>query len=65
MSSFYTLRVSAGYPGLAVPSGFFASGTPTSVTFFGRPFKEAEILALGKAYQDASGHHLKRPNLQT
>ena len=58
------MAVSAGYPGLAVPSGFFASGNPTSITFFGRPFKETEVIALGKAYQDASGHHLKHPNLQ-
>jgi len=33
------------------------------VTFYGRPFGEANIIALGKAYQDAAGIHLKHPDL--
>jgi Asp-tRNA(Asn)/Glu-tRNA(Gln) amidotransferase A subunit family amidase len=53
----------ACYPALAVPNGFVESGSPASITFFARPFGEAELLALGKAYQDASGFHLKRPAL--
>ena len=31
---------------------------PTSITFFARPFLEAEFLAVVKAYQDATGFHL-------
>jgi Asp-tRNA(Asn)/Glu-tRNA(Gln) amidotransferase A subunit family amidase len=54
---------SAGYPALAIHNGWAESGSPTSVTFFGRPFGEANILALGKAYQDAAQIHLKHPNL--
>lgn len=54
---------SAGYPALAVHNGWVESGSPSSVTFFGRPFAEAEILALGKAYQDAAQIHMKHPNL--
>jgi len=53
----------AGYPGLAIPNGFSESGSPGSITFYGRPFCEPEILALGKAYQDVAGFHLKKPNL--
>jgi Asp-tRNA(Asn)/Glu-tRNA(Gln) amidotransferase A subunit family amidase len=53
----------AGYPALAVPNGFGESGSPGSITFYGRPFCETEILALGKAYQDAAGFHLKHPTL--
>ena len=53
----------AGYPGLAIPNGFAESGSPGSITFYGRPFCEPEILALGKAYQDVAGFHLKKPNL--
>jgi len=53
----------AGYPAISVPHGFQESGSPTALTFYGQPFKETEILALAKAYQDASGHHLKHPNL--
>jgi Asp-tRNA(Asn)/Glu-tRNA(Gln) amidotransferase A subunit family amidase len=53
----------AGYPAISVPHGFLDSGWPTALTFYGQPFKETEILALAKAYQDASGFHLKHPNL--
>ena len=53
----------AGYPALAVPNGFGESGSPGSITFYGRPFCETEILALGKAYQDVAGFHLKHPTL--
>lgn len=38
-------------------------GTPTSITFLGQIFGEARMLALAKAYQDATGFHLKHPNL--
>jgi Asp-tRNA(Asn)/Glu-tRNA(Gln) amidotransferase A subunit family amidase len=53
----------AGYPATSVPHGFLDSGSPTALTFYGQPFKEMEILALAKAWQDASGFHLKHPNL--
>lgn len=53
----------ACYPALNVPNGFTEAGTPSSITFYARPFGEAELLALGKAYQDATGFHLKHPNL--
>jgi Asp-tRNA(Asn)/Glu-tRNA(Gln) amidotransferase A subunit family amidase len=51
----------ACYPAINVPNGFSETGSPTNMTFFGRPFGEMEILALAKAYQDAAGFHLKRP----
>ena len=53
----------AGYPAISVPHGFRESGSPAALTFYGQPFKETEIIALAKAYQDASEFHLKRPNL--
>jgi Asp-tRNA(Asn)/Glu-tRNA(Gln) amidotransferase A subunit family amidase len=53
----------ATYPAVAVPNGFNASGQPTSITFFARPFGETELLAAVKAYQDATGFHLKHPAL--
>lgn len=52
-----------GYPAVAVPNGFAATGQPTSITFMGRLYNEAEMLALAKAYQDATGFHLKHPPL--
>jgi Asp-tRNA(Asn)/Glu-tRNA(Gln) amidotransferase A subunit family amidase len=58
-----TMCNSACYPALSVPNGFNANGTPTAITFFARPFGEAELLAVAKAYQDATGYHLKHPSL--
>jgi Asp-tRNA(Asn)/Glu-tRNA(Gln) amidotransferase A subunit family amidase len=55
----------ACYPALAMPNGFNDSGTPGSIILYGRPFNETQILALGKAYQDATGFHLKHPNLDS
>jgi Asp-tRNA(Asn)/Glu-tRNA(Gln) amidotransferase A subunit family amidase len=51
----------ACYPALNVVNGFTDAGTPTSITFYARPFGEAQLLALGRAYQDATGFHLKHP----
>lgn len=40
-----------GFPGLAVPSGFAKSGLPSSVQFVGRPFDEATLYRVGRAYE--------------
>ena len=53
-----------GHPSVVVPNGFRKDGTPTSITFMGDLFREGEALALAKAYQDATGWHLKRPKLE-
>jgi len=59
----FAMANAAGYPALSMPNGFADSGSPRAITFYARPFGEAELLALGKAYQDASGFHLKHPSL--
>jgi Asp-tRNA(Asn)/Glu-tRNA(Gln) amidotransferase A subunit family amidase len=38
-------------------------GTPLSLTFLGGLYGEAKMLALARAYQDATGFHLKHPQL--
>jgi Asp-tRNA(Asn)/Glu-tRNA(Gln) amidotransferase A subunit family amidase len=38
-------------------------GTPVSLTFLGNLYGEAKMLALAKAYQDATDFHLKHPPL--
>lgn len=53
-----------GHPSVVLPNGFRKDGTPTSLTFLGKLFGEGEALALAKAYQDATGWHLKRPKLE-
>jgi len=53
-----------GHPQAVLPNGFRASdGTPTSITFTGRLFGESELLAVARAYQDATDFHLQRPAL--
>jgi Asp-tRNA(Asn)/Glu-tRNA(Gln) amidotransferase A subunit family amidase len=52
-----------GQPCVLVPHGFNEKGNPTSLTFIGRVFGEAEMLALAKAYQDATDWHSKHPKL--
>ena len=53
-----------GNPCVVVPNGFSKEGTPTSITFLGKLFDEATLLAVAKKYQDATGFHLKHPKLQ-
>jgi len=60
-----TMANLACYPGLNIVPGFNATGYPLSMTFFAKPYMEGELLALGKAYQDASGHYLKHPSTLT
>jgi Asp-tRNA(Asn)/Glu-tRNA(Gln) amidotransferase A subunit family amidase len=52
-----------GHPCVVIPNGFTAEGTPTSITFMGRLFDEATLLAVAKKYQDATDFHLKHPVL--
>ncbi len=52
-----------GHPAVVVPNGFDKDGKPTSITFIGNLFKEAEALAVAKKYQDSTGFHLKHPKL--
>jgi Asp-tRNA(Asn)/Glu-tRNA(Gln) amidotransferase A subunit family amidase len=52
-----------GHPCVVVPDGFTKDGSPTAICFLGNLFKEAETLSVAKAYQDATGFHLKHPRL--
>ena len=52
-----------GHPSVVLPNGFRKDGTPTSITFLGHLYREAEVLAVAKAYQDATDFHLRRPQI--
>lgn len=41
----------AKYPALTVPMGYKNTGEPISLTFIGKPLKEADLLRLGAAYE--------------
>jgi Asp-tRNA(Asn)/Glu-tRNA(Gln) amidotransferase A subunit family amidase len=53
-----------GHPTICMPNGF-KDGTPTAITFTGKLFGETDLLTLAKAFQDATGHHKKRPPEET
>ncbi len=50
-----------GHPTVCLPNGWTRNGLPTAITFTGRLFGETDLLTLAKAYQEATGHHRKRP----
>jgi Asp-tRNA(Asn)/Glu-tRNA(Gln) amidotransferase A subunit family amidase len=66
-----------GHPAVILPNGFRPAdtpapkdesngggpNTPVSITFIGQLYQEEKLLAIAKAYQDATGFHLKHPPL--
>ncbi|MFQ5747643.1 MAG: amidase [Gemmatimonadota bacterium] len=53
-----------GHPSVVLPNGFRSGdGTPTSLTFTGGLFGESDLLAVARAYQEATDFHLARPPL--
>jgi Asp-tRNA(Asn)/Glu-tRNA(Gln) amidotransferase A subunit family amidase len=52
-----------GHPSLTLRSGFRADGTPVSLTIVGGLYREADILTLGRAFQNEVGLYRRRPPL--
>jgi aspartyl-tRNA(Asn)/glutamyl-tRNA(Gln) amidotransferase subunit A len=50
----------AGLPGLGVPMGF-VNNLPVGLSFVGKPFDEATVVRAGRAYQQATDWHTRRP----
>ncbi len=50
-----------GNPSVTLPNGILPNGMPASITFIGKHFGEAELLAFAKAYQQQTGFQLKHP----
>jgi len=53
----------AGLPALSLPCGFSSTGLPAAVQLVGRPFDEATLIDLGRAFQHATDWHRRRPPL--
>ncbi len=60
----YQMANLACYPAVALPNGFTTEGTPTSLCFMAKPYDEAVLLSMAKAYQDATAFHTARPPLE-
>lgn len=52
-----------GHPTVVVPCGFDDSVHPLSISFTGNLFEEGKALRVARAYQLATGWHLKHPDL--
>jgi Asp-tRNA(Asn)/Glu-tRNA(Gln) amidotransferase A subunit family amidase len=52
-----------GHPAVVLPNGLRQEGTPSSISFVGRLFEEDKLLALARAYQEATAFHLTHPTL--
>jgi Asp-tRNA(Asn)/Glu-tRNA(Gln) amidotransferase A subunit family amidase len=50
-----------GHPVVVFPIGFSPNGLPNSISLVGNLYDDATILAVAKAYQDATGFHKKHP----
>ncbi len=51
-----------GHPAVILPNGFRdTDNTPVSLTFLGRLYEEAKVLAVAHAYQQATSFHTKHP----
>ncbi|MFG1944523.1 amidase [Nonomuraea sp. NPDC048826] len=50
-------------PAASVPAGFTPSGLPVGVQIIGRPFADARVLRVARAFEQATGHATHRPPL--
>ena len=64
LSDIYTIGVNlAGLPGISVPCGFTDNNLPIGLQIIGRPFGEADLLAIAQHYEQAHGWHQRHPAL--
>lgn len=55
----------AGLPSINVPNGLGEHGLPTGLALMGRPWGEAQLTQIAKAFQDRTHFHLEHPTLVT
>jgi amidase len=53
----------SGSPSLTMCGGFDDGGAPIGFQLVGQRLSESRLLELGAAYQDATDHHTRRPDL--
>ncbi len=52
-----------GHPCVVLPNGFQQNGMPTTITFMGKLFGEAQLLAFAKYYQSLTNFEEQHPSL--
>ena len=63
-SNAFTPSNAARTPALALCGGLSKNGLPLGLQLITRPFNDAQVLAVGHAYQQATDWHMRRPPLQ-
>ena len=64
LNDIYTIGVNlAGLPGISIPCGFTAGGLPIGLQVIGQPFKETELLAVARTYEERNGWRSRFPKL--
>ncbi|MFS0784497.1 Asp-tRNA(Asn)/Glu-tRNA(Gln) amidotransferase subunit GatA [Bacillus sp. 1P06AnD] len=53
----------AGVPGISVPCGFSQEGLPLGLQLIGKHFDESTIYRVAHAFEQATDHHTKKPQL--
>jgi aspartyl-tRNA(Asn)/glutamyl-tRNA(Gln) amidotransferase subunit A len=53
----------SGMPAISIPCGFTREGLPVGMQLLGPPWSEARLLAIARAYEQATQWHTRRPNL--
>ena len=57
LEDIFTVTVNmAGLPGISVPAGLSAEGTPMGLQLIGKPFDEGTLFRAGQVIEDAAGH---------
>ena len=57
-----TITNLTGHPCVVVPNGFQENGLPSSISFTGRLFGEADLLRFAESFQEASPFHTRHPD---
>jgi aspartyl-tRNA(Asn)/glutamyl-tRNA(Gln) amidotransferase subunit A len=52
-----------GNPAVAVPTGFASTGLPLSMQIIGKPFDEATVYRVARAYEQATAWTSQHPTL--
>jgi aspartyl-tRNA(Asn)/glutamyl-tRNA(Gln) amidotransferase subunit A len=64
LNDIYTIGVNlAGLPGVSIPCGFTRGGLPIGLQVIGQPFRETELLAVARAYEQQTDWRLRHPPL--
>ncbi|WP_042141983.1 Asp-tRNA(Asn)/Glu-tRNA(Gln) amidotransferase subunit GatA [Paucisalibacillus sp. EB02] len=53
----------AGVPGISIPCGFSPEGLPIGLQIIGKHFDENTVYRAAHAYEQATDHHTKRPQI--